>query len=157
MEIISAKELFIETDFSNDNTVSNFYYSCKNCGEKIGFTFKNLEKHRFSKFSNIEGKEKEKVDKLILSMIPKYKLKLKRQIWTLSKMDRFIVRIQRIYLRVKGLRMRFLPIPRINENIPDSYLDYKCQNCKKPIRIYYFSYIGGKHCEYGFVLKYVLN
>ena len=132
-------------------------YICDNCGENIGFSLKDLDKHRFSKFSNLDLKDQKIMDKLILSMIPKSKLKQKRQIGTLSKKDRFIVFFQRIYLRLTNCKTPFLTIPKLNENIPDSFIDFNCSKCKRPTRIYYFSSLGGKHGEIGYDLKYVID
>ena len=36
----------------------------------------------------------------------------------------------------------------------NSFLDYKCLDCKNPIRIYYESWAGGRHGESGFDLKF---
>ena len=41
--------------------------------------------------------------------------------------------------------------------LPNSYLDYYCPNCKRPIRILYDSFAGGKHGEFGFELKYIVT
>ena len=49
-------------------------YICDNCGEKIGFSLKDLDKHRFLNFSNLNLKDQKIMNKLILSMIPKSKL-----------------------------------------------------------------------------------
>jgi len=97
------------------------------------------------------------MDRLILAMIPKYKLKQSDDIWALTNRDRFAIWIQRIYIRIIGIRGKFLQIPSTIENIPDSFLDYYCPKCNKPIRIYYFSFMGGRQVESGFVLKYVLR
>jgi DNA-directed RNA polymerase subunit M/transcription elongation factor TFIIS len=160
MKIRFAKELIEKLEYSNYDdyeTYPNSVFVCDKCGDKIGFGFKDLEKHRFSKNSNLKGKDKIIADRLILTMIPKYKVKQKRQIWALTKRDRLIVKLQRLYLRLIGAVDVFLPIPKIDENIPDSFIDFNCPKCKTPVRIYYFSFIGGRHCENGFVIKYVIN
>ena len=160
MKIRFAKGLIDKLKCSNDDdnaTYLNSVFLCDNCGDNIGFVYKDLEKHRFSKDSNLNGSAKINADRLILSMIPKYKIKQKRQIWALTNRDRFIVRIQRFYLRMIGVKGIFLPIPKTNENIPDSYIDYYCPKCQTPIRIYYTSFMGGRHCEMGFEFKYVMN
>jgi hypothetical protein len=160
MKIRFAKGLIDKLEYSNYDdyeTYPNSVFICDKCGDKIGFAYKDLEKHRFSKDSNLNGNDKIIADKLILSMIPKYKIKQKIQIWALTDRDRLIVRIQRLYLRIIGVKGFFLPIPKTNENIPDSYIDYKCPKCQTPIRIYYSSFMGGRHCEMGFEIKYVMN
>ena len=160
MRIKFAEGLIDKLEYSNYTDYEiypNSIFDCNRCGEKIGFAFKDLEKHRFSKLSNLDINDKMLADRLILSMIPSYKIKQKRQIWALSNRDRLIVWIQRIYLRLIGIRDPFLPIPKTNENIPDSYIDFYCPKCKTPARIYYSSFIGGRHCESGFEIKYVMN
>lgn len=160
MKIRLAQGLIDKLEYSNYDdyeTYPNSVFICDNCGDKMSFAYKDLEKHRFSKYSNLKGKEKLIADKLILSMIPKYKTEQKRQIWSLTKKDRLIVRLQRFCLRSIGVTCKFLPIPKLNENVPDSFIDYNCPQCKKPIRIYYSSFLGGRHCEMGFEIKYVMN
>jgi DNA-directed RNA polymerase subunit RPC12/RpoP len=41
--------------------------------------------------------------------------------------------------------------------IPNSFLDYYCPNCGKPIRILYNSWGGGRHCEHGYELKFMIS
>ena len=155
-----AEGLIDKLKFSNYEdyeTYPSSIFTCDYCGDKIGFAFRDLEKHRFSKVSNLKGRDKIKMDRVILALIPNYKLKQNRQIWALTKLDRFKVWIQRLYLRIIGITGKFPPITSIKENIPDSFLDYYCPKCQRPIRIYYFSYLGGHHGELGFVIKYVIN
>jgi len=48
----------------------------------------------------------------------------------------------------------------IKENltqIPNSFIDYYCPNCGIPTKILYESWAGGKHGEFGFDLKSVIN
>lgn len=161
MKIRFAKGLIDNLEVSDNYGKNNIYkicsFTCDNCGYEVESEYKSLEKHRFCKFSNLNGNDKINADRLILSMIPKYKIKQERQIWALSHFDKLIVRIQRLYLRITGCKEIFLPIPKTNENIPDSFIDYYCPKCHLPIRIYYFSYMGGRHCERGFEIKYILN
>ncbi len=39
---------------------------------------------------------------------------------------------------------------------PNSWLDYYCPNCHISTRLYYESWVGGRHGEYGFRLCFVL-
>jgi hypothetical protein len=39
----------------------------------------------------------------------------------------------------------------------NSFLDFYCPNCERPVRICYDSWAGGKHGEYGFSIKYILD
>lgn len=41
--------------------------------------------------------------------------------------------------------------------IPNSFLDYYCPNCRTPTRLFYESWAGGKHGEYGFELKKIIS
>jgi len=124
MKIRFAKGLIDKLEFSNYDdyeTYPNSVYTCVKCGDKIGFAYNSLQKHRFSKDSNLNGNDKIIADRLILSMIPKYKIEQKRQILALTNRDRLIVRFQRLYLRIIGTRGVFLPIPKTTEKIPDSF------------------------------------
>ena len=160
IRIESAEKVTNKITYSNYadyDTFPNSIFTCDKCGDKVGIGFKDLHKHRFSKDSNLKGLDKQLMDRLILTMIPKYKLNQPKQIWALTNRDRYLVRIQRIYLRLIGIRNKFLPIPSTKENIPDSFLDYCCPMCNKPIRIYYISFIGGRQAEMGFEIKFVLS
>lgn len=160
MKIKFAKGLLDKLEYSNYDdyeTYPNSVFLCDKCGDKIGFAYKSLEKHRFSKNSNLQRKDRIIADRLILTMIPKYKLKQNRQICALTGRDRLIVKLQRLYLRMIGVNCEFLPVPKTNENIPDSFIDFNCPNCKSPVRIYYSSFIGGRHGEMGFEIKYVMS
>lgn len=155
-----AENIIDKINYSNRKDYQTYptsNYICDKCGEKIAFSLKDLDKHRFLNFSNLNLKEQKIMDKLILSMIPKSKLKQKRQLLTLSKKDRFIIFFQRLYLRLTNCKTNFLSIPKLNENIPDSFIDFNCLKCNRPTRIYYFSSFGGKHGEIGYDLKYVID
>lgn len=80
MKIRFANGLIDKLEYSNHDdyeTYPNSVFICDKCGDKIGFAYKDLEKHRFSKNSNLNGNDKIIADKLILSMIPKYKIEKK--------------------------------------------------------------------------------
>ena len=155
-----AGDLIEKTEYSNYEdfeTYPSSTYSCDSCGEQTKFNLQDLDKHRFSKYSNLNQSDQKIMDRLILSMIPKSKIKQKGQIWALTKKDRLSVYFKRLILRFCNLSIPFLPIPKTKENIPDSYIDFYCQKCNRPVRIYYFSYIGGKHTEHGYELKYLMD
>jgi len=152
--------LIEKTEYSNyedSETYPFSIYSCDSCGEQTKFNLKDLDKHRFLKYSNLKLSDQKIMDRLILSMIPKSKIKQKRQIWALTKKDRLRVYFQRMILRINNLTTPFLPIPKTKENIPDSYIDFYCNKCNRPARIYYFSYLGGEHGEHGYELKYLMD
>jgi hypothetical protein len=161
MKIRYAEGIIDTLDFSNynvyNNTYPNSYFLCDNCDEKIRFDYKDLDNHRFLKQTNLTGKEKITADRLILSMIPKYKIKQKGQIWALNSTDRYLVMLQRFFLRFTGRMGHFLPVPGTDENIPDSFIDYYCPKCQAPVRIYYCSFIGGRQAEISYRIKYVIN
>ena len=160
MHIKLANGLIDKVEYSNYvdyNTYPNSSLTCEKCRFNLGFNFSDLDKHRFSKFSNLKYRDKVAFERLILSMIPRYKLNQKRQISAITKRDILILMVQRLYLRFIGIKGEFLPLPKRNENIPDSFIDYHCPNCQTPVRIYYDSFIGGRHTEIGFVIKYVIS
>ncbi len=39
----------------------------------------------------------------------------------------------------------------------NSFLDFYCPGCKRPVRFYYLSWAGGRHGEYGYRIKYVVD
>ncbi|NOZ47897.1 MAG: hypothetical protein GXO79_14135 [Chlorobi bacterium] len=131
-----AGDLINKTNYSNYEdfeTYPSSTYHCDLCGEKIKFSLKDLDKHRFLEYSNLKLSDQKVMDRLILSMIPKSKIKQKKQIWALTKRDRLRVYFQRMVLKINNLKTSFPPIPKTKENIPDSYIDFYCQKCKNAI------------------------
>jgi len=45
----------------------------------------------------------------------------------------------------------------INLEKTNSFLDFYCPSCKRPVRIYYDSWAGGRHTEAGHSVKYVID
>ena len=39
----------------------------------------------------------------------------------------------------------------------NSFLDFYCPKCKRPVRIYYDSWAGDRHGEQGFSIKYIVD
>jgi len=39
----------------------------------------------------------------------------------------------------------------------NSFLDFYCPNCKRPVRVYYESWAGGKHGEAGHIINYIVE
>jgi hypothetical protein len=39
----------------------------------------------------------------------------------------------------------------------NSFLDFYCPSCKRPVKIFYESWGGGRHMEYGYNVKYVVD
>lgn len=39
----------------------------------------------------------------------------------------------------------------------NSFVDFYCPSCKRPVRIYYDSWAGGSHGEHGFSMKYIVD
>lgn len=160
IRIRPVEKLIEKIDYSNNEdfeTYTSWIYNCDSCGEQTEFKLKDLDKHRFSKYSNLKLPDQKIMDRLILSIIPKSKIKKSKQIWALTKKDRLRVFFQRIVLRINSVKTPLPPIPQITENIPDSFIDFYCPKCNRPVRIYYFSYMGGKHGEHGYELKYLLD
>ena len=42
-----------------------------------------------------------------------------------------------------------------NDTKTNSFLDFYCPTCKRPVKIYYNSWAGGHHGEMGFSIKFV--
>lgn len=38
----------------------------------------------------------------------------------------------------------------------NSFLDFYCPTCKRPVRIYYNSWAGGRHGEVGYAIKFLI-
>jgi hypothetical protein len=45
----------------------------------------------------------------------------------------------------------------IDSEDANSYLDFACQGCHRPVRIYYTAWAGGRHCEYGHIIRFVIE
>lgn len=43
------------------------------------------------------------------------------------------------------------------EKLPSSFLDFYCPDCKRPVRVYYETFAGGKHTEVEHSIKYVVD
>lgn len=43
------------------------------------------------------------------------------------------------------------------ETKTNSFLDFYCPTCKKPVRFYYDSWFGGHHGESGYTIKYIVD
>jgi hypothetical protein len=39
----------------------------------------------------------------------------------------------------------------------NSFLDFYCPNCNRPVRFYYDNWAGGRHGELGFSVKYIID
>jgi hypothetical protein len=39
----------------------------------------------------------------------------------------------------------------------NSFLDFYCPTCKRPVKIYYDSWAGGRHGEAGFTIKFIAH
>lgn len=159
-QIRLAENLLEKVEFNNIDdyeTSPSSVLSCKNCGDKVGVALRDLMTHNFSKKTNLKQVDKNEIERLMLAMIPKYKLNPERNYGYLTKNDRLIVWVQRLYLRLIGVKGKFPSIPTTKDYMPDSFLDYYCPQCKMPTRIYYYNYIGGRHCETGYGLKYIVN
>jgi hypothetical protein len=156
--ILLAKDILEKTEYrhnENHNSYTNSIFTCKKCGDELAFAYDTLHKYRFSKSSNLNKDDRILMDKLILSLIPKNKIRKYGKIQKLTNRDRFTLLFQRLYLRLIGVKGKFPNIPLANDNTPDSFIDYYCPKCATPIRVYYYSYIRVK--ERGFIIKYIIN
>jgi len=39
----------------------------------------------------------------------------------------------------------------------DSFLDFYCPKCRKPVRLYYQMWAGGHHGQFGFSIKFIVR
>ena len=39
----------------------------------------------------------------------------------------------------------------------NSFIDFYCPTCKRPVKIFYESWAGGRHTEHGYIIKYVVD
>jgi hypothetical protein len=44
-----------------------------------------------------------------------------------------------------------------DDAMTNSFLDFYCPNCKRPVKLYYDSWAGGKHGEAGFTIKFIAH
>jgi hypothetical protein len=114
MKLIEINKVADKIDFNNYDDFETYPTSeleCLNCNNKVSLTFKNLEKHSNSNFTNLSEHDAKKITE---------------------------------FVKAKQIE------------IPNSFLDYYCPKCSKPIRIFYKSWGGGRHCEHGYQLKYMI-
>ena len=45
----------------------------------------------------------------------------------------------------------------LNQLTEISFLYFYCPNCKRPVRVYYESWAGGKHGEAGYTINYIVE
>jgi hypothetical protein len=44
-----------------------------------------------------------------------------------------------------------------NDTKTNSFLDFYCPTCKRPVKFYYDSWAGGRHGEAGFTIKFIAH
>ena len=109
-EILTSKTLF--NSYDDNKTYPTADIKCLSCAEAISISFKDLEKHQLSEYSNLTQDTQNKIKEFV-------------------------------ELNVKV--------------IPNSFLDYICPKCNATVRLYYESWAGGRHGEYGYELKMVIS
>lgn len=160
MKIRKATIVFDKVDYSSINdfeTYPDSIYLCNNCNEKVSFALKDLDKHRFGSFSNLSDKTQKDFDELALAILPSAKMKTGRQNGAYTKDDIRAVEKQRFRLIFKKRKINLLWLPLKGQVMPDSFIDFNCPNCNRPVRIYYSSFLGGRHGEHGYQLKYIID
>lgn len=114
MYIRNAEYILSKVDFSSYEdweTYPNSEYLC-NCGQAITFSYRSLQKHSFSSFTNLKSAD--------------------------------------------VLQIQSIADDRIRSET-NSFLDFYCPGCNKPVRFYYLSWAGGRHGEYGYCIKFVVE
>lgn len=114
MNVRLAESILNKVDFNSYEdweTYPESEYKC-NCGQTVAFNFRNLQKHSFSNFTNLQTADILQIEALIDDTIT-------------SKIN--------------------------------SFLDFYCPKCKKPVRLYFYSWAGGRHGEHGYQIKFVIE
>jgi rubredoxin len=114
MTIKAAKDVFDKEDFQADKDwelLPQTAYECSVCKEKVVFSLKDLDKHAFSRSTNLSREHAERIESLI----------------RISQLGGF-----------------------------NSFIDFYCPTCQRPIRVYYQSWAGGRF-THGHHLQYVID
>lgn len=45
----------------------------------------------------------------------------------------------------------------IDKGDSNSFLDFACQGCDRPVRLYYTAWAGGRHGEAGFAIRFIIE
>lgn len=157
--INSANNVFTKTEFNTETDYAIYPAAelvCENCKEKVSIALKDLDRHRFSRFSNLSEEHQKMFDVAALSFMLKSQIGAQRQHLFLSKKDRLKIGWQRFILAVTRQPVKFLQLPKAGDYLPDSFLDFYCPKCNKPMRVYYSSYLGGRQGEHGYILMYLV-
>mgnify|MGYP006288400277 CR=1 FL=1 len=160
MKIRKATKVFdkvLYSSYEDYETYPDSIYQCDRCGEKVSFAFKDLDKHRFGSFSNFSIETQNEFDELAQALIPVDKMSTGRQNGAYTKEHIRVISKQRYRLRFKKGKFTISWRPRKGKAMPDSFIDFNCPKCNRPVRIYYSSYLGGRHCEHGYQLEYVID
>jgi hypothetical protein len=157
--IYCANDVFTKTEFNTETDYAIYpaaEFGCGNCKEKVSVALKDLDRHRFSRFSNLSEEHQNLFDIAALSFMPQSHINAQRQHLFLNKTDRIKIWIQRVVLTLSSQPVKFLQLPKTGDYLPDSFLDFYCPQCGKPIRVYYSSYLGGRQGEHGYILMYLV-
>ena len=114
MKVTLAELILNKIDFNSyedRDTYPESEYKC-NCGQTITFSFRNLQKHSFLNYSNLQAADISQIETLVNDTI---------------------------------------------NSETNSFLDFYCPKCKKPVRFYFLSWAGGRHGEYGYRIKFVIE
>ncbi len=133
-----------------------YTYPCT-CSEKVSFNLSHLDKHRFLNHSNLNAKDVKTFLRLSGYFKPFRQIKPKGQHRPLTQLQRFQVLLQRVFLSLFYPSLQCKAPKKVDVAIPDSFIDFYCPHCKSPVSIHYASFIGGQHCEHGYILKFVIT
>jgi len=161
MKIRKAKEIFDKVSYSSVEDYQTYpvsIYNCDLCGERFSFCMKDLDKHRFSSFSNLSIEDQSLFNKTASEFFLSRKIdsEMKSNKETTSYKSTTI--LNKIASLIQKLKKKKLSseLSKIQSE-PDSFIDFYCTGCKRPSRIYYSSYLGGRHTENGYDLDFIID
>jgi hypothetical protein len=160
MKTRKATEIFDKILYSSIDDYQTYpvsIYSCDKCDAKLSFSIKDLEKHRFGSFSNLSSQDQTHINEIAADIFSDKDLKSDGQNEIDLKNDKRATLLKRIMFAIHKMKAKFSPQPPRIRPKPDSFIDFYCPKCKRPVRIYYTSFLGGRHCEHGYNLDYVID
>lgn len=160
MKTRKATEIFDKILYSSIDDYQAYpvsIYICDKCGEKISFSLKDLDKHRFGSFSNLSSQDQTHINEIAADILSNNDLKIEVQNETGIEKEKKANLLKRISIVIHRIQAKFSPQPTKIRTKPDSFIDFYCPKCKRPVRIYYTSFLGGRHCEHGYNLDYVID
>ncbi|MFH0728257.1 MAG: hypothetical protein V2B19_18200 [Pseudomonadota bacterium] len=115
MKTVPAEERLGKVEYNNYSdwdTYPRSVYECPFCQKGLSVSFKDLEKHSLSEYTNLSEDTAKEIDNFANTL---------------------------------------------NKGTANSFLDFLCQGCHRPVRIYYTAWAGGRHGEAGFQINFIIE